>query len=941
MAKRSKRKRESEKARLAQSSSQQVAHVVREEVINEPPEKVDAELEAPSRTPQRWTSRTLLLLAILIAWGAGASLRTEWVRNADKPEHADYKWKDGYLLTTHDSYFYASVIEQGTAAQPDQLVQHADIYHQGLLTLLGAALVKMGVSLPILTTWMPILIAPLIVVPVILIGRLYGSTLWGFCAGLLAVVATSYFSRTTPGYFDTDMFAVTWPAMALYLLLRAHREESLGWLLAGALTLMFYPFAYGSGASVVIAMSVCFIGYRLLLLILKQLHRKQILPWSPDADDTFTWDAILLVALGGLFCIWTPGSLLFQAPWKILLGLALMAGATWLMWFRKQTPEKSHKISHAIRYAAVFFVLLMLYLGGPWHVVKQTLGYLPGVQAKFEQWSGNKPKVDPNAPAALPKLKFQQVKDTIVEVKKTPFFSIKKDDPTTARDERREACISKRVSGSDWGFPLALFGLALLIILHPEFLIGAPLLGIGIYLAHIAGHRFTIHAVPLAALGATYIPLGLLELTRRFSPDKPKTMLGSLPFFEFSKKHQGWFTAWLAAGLLMLPLAYELIKPNYDHDLLLARGRPPVLREPEVAQLAELRKISKPGDYVLTWWDYGSAVWLYSGRNVLTSPYNQSHDNYIIAKIFNSNSQALAANLARLSVEAFHQDGPPRGGALAVEQIFRSATQSPNEILEILKHPGYPVPGRTREVFLYLPAQMMPIFPVLHQFSERDLATGKLTSKRSTFLEQTAWQPMGNNSKVIAIGRIHPDGKSMEATAFCDLEAFFYIQKTSFKPPLTPTNLNRISMPYFSIETRDGKRLHCNLKTLSLQSGENAFALPNLAFKDHNGKDHLVPQANIVAGYPALPLKSIEIVNPDPKRPGRVLIQRFNTANNPHIQTANHHIVFSNENGGAYLLGTPYYESNYIQMFLLGQHDPQFFEPVISGLQGRIYRVKR
>jgi hypothetical protein len=492
------------------------------------------------------------------------------------------------------------------------------------------------------------------------------------------------------------------------------------------------------------------------------------------------------------------------------------------------------------------------------------------------------------------------------------------------------------VSGSDLGFALAIFGLVLLIILHPEFLIGVPLLGIGIYLAHIAGHRFTIHAVPLAALGATYIPLGLLELTRRISPNKPKALLGSLPFFEFSKKHQGWFTAWLVAGLLTVTLAYGLIRPNYDHDLLLARGRPPVLRAPEVAQLAELRKISKPGDYVLTWWDYGSAVWLYSGRNVLTSPYNQSHDNYIIAKILNSNSQALAANLARLSVETFHQDGPPRGGALAVEQIFRSPTQSPNEILEILKHPGYPVPGRTREVFLYLPAQMMPIFPVLHQFSERDLATGQPTSNPSTFLEQTAWQPMGGNSKVIAIGHIHPDGKSMEATAFCDLKAFLYIQKTPFKPPLTPANLSRISLPYFSIETRDGKRLHCNLKTLTLQSGSL-----DLAFKDHTGKAHTVPQTNIVAGYPALPLKSVEIVNPRADRPGHVTIQRFNPAGKPHIQAANHHMVFSNENGGAYLLGTPYYESNYIQMFLLGLHDPQFFEPVISGAQGRIYRVKR
>jgi len=934
MARRSKQKRKGVtggKAVPTQSPSEPEPTDLHEEVIEVPPvtECVRPERSAGKRL--RWASRALLLLAILIAWGAGAWLRAEWVRNADKPEHADYKWQGGYLLTTHDSFFYASIIEQGTTAQPDQLVQHADIYHQGLLTFLGAALVKMGVSLPWLTTWMPILIAPLIVVPVILMGRLYGSTLWGFCAGLLAVMATSYFSRTTPGYFDTDMFAVTWPAMTLYWLLRAHREESRRWLLAGALAVMFYPFIYGSGASIVIAISVSFVGYRLLLMLINELHKRKKLPWGSDADYEFTWDAVLLVALGGLFCIWTPGSLLFHAPWKTTLGLALMAGALWLMWHRKQTPHESFNISRAIRGAAVFFVLLMLYLGGPWHVVKQTLGYLPGGQAKLEAWSGPKPAASPIA-EALPELKFQQVKDTIVEIKATPLFSVE--------ENPAEANIAKRVSGSDLGFKLALIGLTLLIILHPEFIIGMPLLGIGIYLAHIAGHRFTIHAVPLAALGATYIPLGLLELTRRFDPDKPKAMIGSLPFFEFSRKHQGWFTAWLVAGLLTVPLAYGLIRPNYDHDLLLARGRPPVLRAPEVAQLAELRKISKPGDYVLTWWDYGSAVWLYSGRNVLTSPYNQSHDNYIIAKIFNSNSQALAANLARLSVEVFHQDGPSRGGPLAVEQIFRSPTQSPNEILGILEHPGYPVPDRTREAFLYLPAQMMPIFPVLHQFSERDLATGKLTSNRSTFLEQAALQHMGGDSKAIAMGRIHPDGKR-EATAFCDLEAFFYIQKPPLRPPLTPANLNRISMPYFSIETRDGKRLHCNLKTLSLQSSEDAFALPNLAFKDHTGEAHLVPQANIVAGYPALPLKSIEIVNPDPKRPGRLIIQRFNTANNPHIQTANHHIVFSNENGGAYLLGTPYYESNYIQMFLLGQHDPQFFEPVISGAHGRIYRVKR
>ncbi len=899
-----------------------------------PPTENEA-LPPPSR---RWASRLLLVLAILMAWGAGAWVRAEWVRNANKPEHADYQWRDGYLLTTHDSFFYASVIEQGTAAQPDYLVQHPDIYHQGLLTILGAVLVKLGFSVPALTTWLPVILAPLLAVPVVLIGRLYGSTLWGCCAALVAVLAASYFSRTTPGYFDTDMLAVTWPMMVLYLLLRAHRETSRNWLVTAALALMFYPFAYGSGASVVIAMALCFMGLQAAPLVAVRSHPLLRDFFKGRYDEAFSWDAILLTAIAGLFCVWTPGGQLVKQPGWPLLGVALLGGAWFITHRHRQQAREPGQLNRMLRGAAVFFVALMLYVGGPWHVVKQTLGYLPSVKAKVEQWMGSAQAPAPTAPTTpqpLPNLKFQEVKATIVEVAETPFFSVKENPQKTN--------IALRVSGSDLGFGLALIGLALLLVLHPEFLIGAPLLGIGIYLAHIAGHRFTIHAVPLAALGATYIPFGIIELARRIAPGQraPGEPMGIMPIDKLARNHPRWFAAWAGAGLLTLTLTFVLLKPNYDYDIAVARGRPPVLRAAEVEQLAQLRKISKPGDYVLAWWDYGSAIWLYSGRNVLTSPYNQSHDNYIIAKILNSNSQALAANLARLAVEIHHQDGPPQGGELAVQQIFRSPTQSPSNILEVLEHPGYPVPAPTRDVYLYLPAQMLPIFPVLHQFSERDLLTGKSTSRRPDFFEFTAWQPIGNNSHAIAIGEMHVDGKSMSATAFCDLEAHLYIQKTPLHPPFQPKTFERLQLPYLSIETRDGQRHHCNLRHLSLQHNQALPTHPHLVFQDHRGRHKTLAQKDILAAYPALPLKSVEIVNPNPQRPGHVHIQRFNPNDNPHRDTAGHHLVFSNENGFAYLMATASYESNYIQMFLLGQHDPQFFTPVISGAQGRIYRVKQ
>ena len=78
----------------------------------------------------------------------------------------------------------------------------------------------------------------LVCIPIILIGRLYGSSVLGFGAACLAVITHSYYNRTLAGYYDTDIFAITSPAFSVFFLLAASRKSSIGYLVLGAISLL-------------------------------------------------------------------------------------------------------------------------------------------------------------------------------------------------------------------------------------------------------------------------------------------------------------------------------------------------------------------------------------------------------------------------------------------------------------------------------------------------------------------------------------------------------------------------------------------------------------------------------------------------------------------------------------------------------------------------------
>ena len=315
----------------------------------------------------------------------------------------------------------------------------------------------------------PALVGSLLVVPLVLIGRLYQLTLWGFLAALMAVSANSYYNRTMAGYFDTDMFSVPIPAAILYWLLRAVRLGSLGSAITGALLIMAYPFFYRSSMPIAAAMGLAFIGHQAVFRF----------------RDTTAWQTIAPVAMAVLFVdaafpfmdatgSRTGPALIWLAKILALVGSALLMRRLTAPPIPEAGATAAPSSLPRLRWAAALALVLVVLFSSPFSLVTQKiLQYLP---------SSERTSVVETAQ----NLQFKNVISTIQEAREIPG---------------RE--VGLRIAGTVVGCIIALFGYALLAGRHPEFLLAAPLVGIGVFTLW-GGLRFTIPAVAIAGLSFAY-----------------------------------------------------------------------------------------------------------------------------------------------------------------------------------------------------------------------------------------------------------------------------------------------------------------------------------------------------------------------------------------------------------------------------------------------------
>ena len=830
---------------------------------------------------------SLIIGAILIAWGFSIWIRYDWVELAQQKPAT--QWEGHYLPTTHDSYLYASVINQASKKTPleEKLNRHPDVADAGAITLVGVMLVKhLGFNVHDVITYMPIFAAGLLAIPMVLIGRLYGSTFLGFTAAMMAVSGTSYFNRTCAGYYDTDMFSVTIPAMILFWLLKAHKNQSILSLAAAAMGIFSFPFFYNSGAPIGAAVGVSFIGMRLLLWV---INRDKARP----EEVQFTLVAATLLCLSIAFCPWTVGVNWIIDPIKpwggFLVLIAMISGTVFL------TKKQNYDYGRVIKYAACISAIVLILMPGPIKsITSRAIVYMPGVTTQNptpSQMTADKP------------LAYKNVMETIVEARTSDWSEL-----------------MQRISGSSWACALAVCGYILLLCLYPEFIVSVPFVGIGVF-AHWGGHRFTVHAVPIAAFALAFLPIGFFELWQRIQAGGKNSGSGKAKANKEINSDTkivryeliSVWPAYAAIGLLTL----VLLRSNMLH----AKGRSSVLTtvlsNGEVSLIDDLHKASAPGDYVHTWWDWGSAIWHHAERNVLTTPINQSYDTFVFAKMMTTDSPRLAAHLGRTSAEYFHHGTETLPSGLAVDYLFSDRSIHPDSVLSKLEEHLTVEP--TRDAFLYLPAKLLNFYPVLHMFSERDLLKGTV-DPYPQLVFFTGFQRKQNFVWVFG-----PENSSAP-TYLVDLHQLavcvFGKRLSGKQAQLIQSRGENIqwNASAISLQSKSGQLLHA--KGLHMEQDEFRATL-------FDGKTVTNKMSAVEWIYPTHLLKKAEQLDAGTK---------YEVEGDPKPGL---HFVFSQNPPLALLTDEKTYRSQMIQLLVLSRPDTNYFELISSNPGGKVYKIKK
>ncbi len=601
----------------------------------------------------------LLLLLIAIAYLFSMGVRMYWPLHFGDVESMRYAGE--LMINTNDGYFFATgardIIDGVVAADR----QRASAYHVSPgLVLLTAYLTKFTpLSLDTVTLYLPGIISSLIVIPIILTGRLLGNTLLGFLAALIGSIAWSYYNRTMIGYYDTDMFSVLLQFMIFYSFMKIIYEKHLLAVAFATLWVLIYPLFYSQGLLITYAMFI-------LLVIYMFLEYKGWI--KSEETSSFKENSVSLYATVMLLSI----ALMISLPIELRVIFVIII----LLFLIKVKLQERQLLL-----IALLFFIGFLYFGNIFAVI----------------WT----KIFSYADRGLDTgaLHFYQVIQTVREAGAIPFETM-----------------ANRISGSQTGLLFSLVGYILLVFRHKQFIVALPLIGVGIF-SLVGGLRFTVYAVPVAAISVVYLFFILSSWVER-----------SINEEKFKKP---------VKYLFIVLSTVAILYPNIKH--IEGYLVPTVLNKTEVEDLVKLDKIASNNDYTIAWWDYGYPIWYYSNTNTIIDGGKHTHDNYIVSKIFFSDSPIQAANLSKLAVETYVDSNY----SLIADTLFLDKKKSPNQILNELKSKEYKLPKKSREVFLYLPYRMMRIFSTVSVFGNLNLKTGKAQRRVEFYLSRPVKQSRG------------------------------------------------------------------------------------------------------------------------------------------------------------------------------------------------------
>jgi len=385
-------------------------------------------------------STSQMLGLMTIAYLFSFAIRLIWVYQFK--DSSSFHWNDQLMINTNDGYFFAAGAQEALSGLHSDNPRVFGIWDYGviLFTTLFAKITPF--SLETIILYMPAVISSIVVIPVILISRLYGQTLWGFFAALLGAITWSYYNRTMIGYYDTDMFSAMAPMFILFFLMKSIVDFNLRSALYAAIAIMIYPFLYDQGQAIIYAIGIIYTAYMLL-------HHMR---------DKVTYQSLILI-----FVALTPlGFLGIDKPFSYVVKFILLITIYLFLKIDKLEQKK------LITITGITFLLFMIFGDVLGLIIRKVISYtVTGTEGSD--------------------LHFYAVNQTVREAGRIPFETF-----------------ANRTSGSVLGVLIALVGYVVLVIKHRAFILALPLIGIGIF-SLWGGLRFTVYAVPVAGMSAIYL----------------------------------------------------------------------------------------------------------------------------------------------------------------------------------------------------------------------------------------------------------------------------------------------------------------------------------------------------------------------------------------------------------------------------------------------------
>ncbi|WP_187647895.1 STT3 domain-containing protein [Nitrosophilus labii] len=204
-------------------------------------------------------SKKEIIVFIVLAFIFSITVRFYWYYWASGID--GFYWNNQIMINTNDGYFFAS------GAQKELFGMHQfnplvpGFWDRGLVFITTILAKVLPFSLDTIILFISAFFSSFIVIPLVLLGRLYGNSWIGFFAALLGSIVWSYYNRTMIGYYDTDMFSVSILMFVFYFLVASIKRKNYYDTFWAAVVSAIYPFFYIPGQNVLYGLIIAYTIY--------------------------------------------------------------------------------------------------------------------------------------------------------------------------------------------------------------------------------------------------------------------------------------------------------------------------------------------------------------------------------------------------------------------------------------------------------------------------------------------------------------------------------------------------------------------------------------------------------------------------------------------------------------------------------------------------------